>query len=78
MQNSPFILKVGTSSNKWKRAVTTSKHQVTSSNPRVITKKIKVTAKQHKFDIKTSIDPSFQENLVSKIKYIPNAMKFGT
>ena len=26
--------------------------------------------------IKTSINPSFQEKLVPKIKYIPNAMKF--
>ena len=33
--------------------------------------------KQHTVDIKLSINPSFQENLVPEMKYTPNAMKFG-
>ena len=32
--------------------------------------------KKNTLDIKTSI-PSFQENLVLNLKYLPNAMKFG-
>ena len=50
---------------------------VTSSNHQVTTKKMKITAKQHTFDIKTSINLPFEENLVPKLKYIPNAMKLG-
>ena len=53
--------------NEWTRAVTTKlpprKSKLRPSNTRSTLKQVSI--------------PSFQENLVPKMKYIPNAMKFG-